>query len=536
MTTVTERRIMREMKDDKQRPASPTHLSGGSPISGILKGGRLWKQHSQDMNNAKNIELQQATDSSVTSDEESNGNKRSVRFIEANENKRDVCDGAVDKPLEETSKQDDSCETKLTNNSVSPDATEMMLTLKLGNHILISNNSLKPNSAVRQLFPCSKPLSSKPGDNDSVHQYLVTAESLRAFEEAKRSKLPQIIQSDETDESIKKAIERNTLRRSLIRYDPRPKKKEQKTDNSLVERIKQLTCDVDDDVQEQDDISQRASPPGEESRKSPEINNTINKNNDKSFSPSSSSTASSNSSSVSSTYKKITDLFGKREKPPDIQNNVIMETNTKPLNQIGPAPDLGNSGSHQLDYMTHHCPVTKVNSTSEARKQFLSTLAPLTACVSGIATDDHYYHLTQHTGDRSSVTSSIGTEYSLEDIDEGLKNEDDDSKRNAPDVVVGTPSASESGDELAIFVQQDASRIERIKKKCVNNSNNVCLQFIFCLIVSDISKIIVKMTNMTITVSINDLAFVVLSQSLERRLKFCNKYKAKYNRHNPVKK
>lgn len=67
-------------------------------------------------------------------------------------------------------------------------------------------------------------------------------------------------------------------------------------------------------------------------------------------------------------------------------------------------------------------------------------------------------------GDRVSVASS-GTEYSLEDIDEGLKVDEDDQKRIAPDVLAGTPSASESGDELAMFVQQDAGRIERIKKK-----------------------------------------------------------------------
>lgn len=68
-------------------------------------------------------------------------------------------------------------------------------------------------------------------------------------------------------------------------------------------------------------------------------------------------------------------------------------------------------------------------------------------------------------GERASMASSMGTEYSLEDIDEGLKNTEDDPKRIAPDVLAGTPSASESGDELAMFVQQDASRIERIKKK-----------------------------------------------------------------------
>lgn len=401
----------------------------------------------------------------MTSDEES-GSRRSVRFIESQEDKRDSCDGAPEKPSAETNKHDEpeSKPTDSCNNSVSPEATEMMLTFKLGNHVLISNNSLKPNSAVRQLFPCTKPLTTKPGEDESVQQYLVTAESLRAFEEAKRSKLPQIIQSGDTDESIKRAIERNTLRRSLIRYEPKSRKPVQKTDNSLVERIKQLTCDVDDNLESESEVSARVSPPGEEARNSPEARSneltsvlTLSKAQDKSFSPSSSSTASSNSSSVSSTYKKITDLFAKRDKP-DIQNNLLNEGAKPPL---GHAPDLGGP----QEFLEPHPPIGKVNS-GEPRKQFLSTLAPLTACVGGTATsDDYYYHMNTHPGDRISMASSVGTEYSLEDIDEGLKTDDEESKRIAPDVLAGTPSASESGDELAMFVQQDASRIERIKKK-----------------------------------------------------------------------
>lgn len=402
-------------------------------------------------------------DSSVASDEE-NGSRRSVRFIESEQNKRDSCDGASDNNSMEENKTENLSidQTKqnenVNSNSVSPESTEMMLTFKLGNHVLISNNSLKPNSAVRQLFPCTKQLNGK-GDDESIHQYLVTAESLRAFEEAKRSKLPQIIQSGETDESIKRAIERNTLRRSLIRYEPRSKKTQQKTDNSLVERIKQLTCDVDDDNTL--DIPPRTSPPGEEARNSPEVNHC--RNPDKSFSPSSSSTTSSNSSSMSSTYKKITDLFGKRDKISESQNNLTNDSKLAPPS----LPDLGNGASHIHEINeANHTSVSKVNSTNESRKQFLSTLAPLTACVSGLGhSEEYYYHINNHIGERASMASSVGTEYSLEDIDEGLKNGEEESKKIAPDVLAGTPSASESGDELAIFVQQDASRIERIKKK-----------------------------------------------------------------------
>lgn len=137
-----------------------------------------------------------------------------MRFTEFKElNQRDVCDGAAEKVSEEeakpaendSSKEQKEEQTSNSNISASPESTEMMLTFKLGNHVLISNNSLKPNSAVRQLFPCTKPLGAKIGDEESssVHQYLVTAESLKAFEEAKRSKLPQIIQSGETDDSIR---------------------------------------------------------------------------------------------------------------------------------------------------------------------------------------------------------------------------------------------------------------------------------------------------------------------------------------------
>lgn len=244
----------------------------------------------------------------------------------------------------------------------------------------------------------------------------------------------------------------------MFRYEPRSKKNQQKTDNSLVERIKQLTCDVDDVVQE----SERASPPGEEARNSPEVNHSINKAIDKSFSPSSSSTASSNSS-MSSTYKKITDLFGKKERV-DI-NNAHNELVVRPPPV---PPDLGIGGVPSHDVVdAMHCPVTKVNSTtSESRKQFLSSLAPLTACVSSMGNaDEHYYHHGVNIGERNSVASSVGTEFSLKDIDEGLKNDDEETKKIAPDVLAGTPSASESGDELAMFVQQDASRIERIKKK-----------------------------------------------------------------------
>lgn len=51
MTTVSERRIIREIEDDKNATQKLIIPPGGSPISGILKGGRLWKQSSLDSTN-----------------------------------------------------------------------------------------------------------------------------------------------------------------------------------------------------------------------------------------------------------------------------------------------------------------------------------------------------------------------------------------------------------------------------------------------------------------------------------------------------
>lgn len=71
-------------------------------------------------------------------------------------------------------------------------------------------------------------------------------------------------------------------------------------------------------------------------------------------------------------------------------------------------------------------------------------------------------------GDRSSIISaaSTGTEYSIGDIDDALTGKPaGDEKAPQPDVVAGTPNAEPGQDELAMFVQQDAGRIERIKKR-----------------------------------------------------------------------
>lgn len=52
---------------------------------------------------------------------------------------------------------------------------------------------------------------------------VLTSEALRAFEEAKRSHLSPstVVHSDSETDTIRRTIERNALRRSLIKYEPK---------------------------------------------------------------------------------------------------------------------------------------------------------------------------------------------------------------------------------------------------------------------------------------------------------------------------
>lgn len=120
------------------------------------------------------------------------------------------------------------------------------------------------------------------------------------------------------------------------------------------------------------------------------------------------------------------------------------------------APDLGMGVQMPQTHTQIHQTPPRQN---ESRRQFLSTLAPLTACVAGQRDDFSYYTLSA--GDRASTASSQCSEYSLGDIEAVLH--DDEVKQVAPDVIAGTPG--QESDELAAFAQQEASRTDRIKKR-----------------------------------------------------------------------
>lgn len=381
------------------------------------------------------ISLQGEDTSNVTSDDETNGTKRSVRFSEK--------------------ERDDNCDGNESEAQGSGDGSEVrpMEILPMKKHTSLFHNALRPNSAVRQLFPTGPAI--------------LTQEALRAFEESKRLSvtLPQtqaasvaapLPGNDSDTDTIRKTIERNALRRSLIKYEPKKAAKPlPKSETSLEERIRLLTCDIDDEPTaggdgegNKDDLERRDSPAGEEN---PQQAKYLP---DKNYSPSSSAS----SSSSGSAYRKITDIFNKNQRQDKIPEGDENQSGILPQDCRCPsAPDLGiGVQMPQTHTQIHQTPPRQ----GDSRRQFLSTLAPLTSCVAGQRDDmSSYYTLSAAPGDRQSTASSHCSEYSLGDIEAVL----DDTKKVAPDVIAGTPG--QESDELAAFAQQEASRTDRIKKR-----------------------------------------------------------------------
>lgn len=130
------------------------------------------------------------------------------------------------------------------------------------------------------------------------------------------------------------------------------RKKQQRTDNSLEERIRRLTCDVDEttstasatnasesgsdsaatttaDTFSMDTMERRDSPAGEENPPQPAGQTGNGKYGmlDKSFSPSSSASSSSSGSTSTSAYRKITDIFNRdrrQERIPEADESPIV--------------------------------------------------------------------------------------------------------------------------------------------------------------------------------------------------------------------
>lgn len=314
-----------------------------------------------------------------------------------------------------------------TSPSTAPDEGYVMI--KCGNNTVLYNNR-NPNSAVRQLFPATKfvcpPTRIKETDDARLlNKYLITEESLRAFDSRSLNGglsggYKSDAHSDDDDDDTSNSLIRRTIERSTLRRNTTKKKNVSDTKEiSLIEKIRRLTCDSDDDA---DDTVKKAASAQEQAAAY-----TVLLQCESSATPSTSATTPA--------YKKLTDLFGGGGTggrydqpllpPSGGQSTVSGDTVGKP---------------DSLDLCDGHL---AAGSRATVRpgaggKPFLSTLA--TACVTG----------NMYTG--AGGTPAPGT---LQP-----------SQCPQPDVVAGTQvPSSHRQEELAAFVHQDSSRLEKIRKR-----------------------------------------------------------------------
>ncbi|XP_048004322.1 uncharacterized protein LOC125240473 [Leguminivora glycinivorella] len=335
---------------------------------GILKGGRLWKSLDNDKDIIEQNDDQRST--TTASDEDGSFTPRSVRFVERPK-----------EPSEDASSQKSevSARTSLSDSETSTQKDNSSNTQRLETPLIVSTQTAKPNSAVQQLFNSSRP------PPPAIEPQLVTSETLRAWDAGVRPKTEEA--------AVRRVAERNALRCSLLRSEARKKQQPKQETTSLAERIRLLTCDVEDEGEEQ-----RASPAGAAADKycsgsdksSDKSYNSVDRNNEKAF-------GSASSSSSSSTLS-VTPAIG-RQIPPDLGD--VHQEPQKPR--------------------------------PEPRRQFLSTLAPLTACVGSAAHHEGFYYVPP--GERTSASTNI-------DLQEH-------SDAPAPDVVAGTPGTSATRHLLA---------------------------------------------------------------------------------------
>lgn len=311
--------------------------------------------------------------------------------------------------------------------TVAPD--EGYVLIKCGNNTVLYNNR-NPNSAVRQLFPATKfvcpPTRIKETDDARLlNKYLITEESLRAFDSRSLNGAMSIggfksepHSDDDDDDDTSNSLIRRTIERSTLRRNTSKKKNiNDPKEISLIEKIRRLTCDSDDDA---DDPAKKTVTTTQQEQ----ATYTVLVQCESVVPPTSTTTPA---------YKKLTDLFGAGSRyeqpllPPSNQSSTIgTDPTCKP-----DALDLCDS------HLTTGSRATAVRSVAGG-KPFLSTLA--TACVTGNV----------HTA--AAVTTGTTAQQPH--------------PCPQPDVVAGTqaPGANRQ-EELAAFVQQDSSRLEKIRKR-----------------------------------------------------------------------
>ncbi|GBP03734.1 hypothetical protein EVAR_100982_1 [Eumeta japonica] len=323
-------------------------------------------------------ELQNDDQRSTTtaSDEDGSATTRSVRFMERPRNAdRDGPVGPDSEPVAAAGQASDA-ET-LTHRDYK--------THRLETPLILTSQAPKTNSAVQQLFNSGRP------PPPAIEPQLITSETLKAWDAGARPR------SDEM--AVRRVAERNALRCSLLRSEARKKQQPKQETTSLTERIRLLTCDVDDEPNEEKTTE------GSSKQKNVEKPNIpTDKSNEKAFGSASSSSSSS---------------------------AVDRRAATPPAAGPGRQPQ-------------------------EATK-FLSTLAPLTACVGSAAHHEGFYYVPP--SDRSTASAATNV-----DVHEH-------SDAPAPDVVAGARVGANDGDDsLAAFAKATAPRTDRLRQRYAQDS------------------------------------------------------------------
>ncbi|XP_045542053.1 uncharacterized protein LOC106719757 [Papilio machaon] len=384
--------------EESDAPDSEGKLSTeSSPLrrrrGGILKGGRLWKSLDADKDFNEQNDDQRST-TTTASDEDGSVTPRSVRFVERPQESNE------EEPIsqvEPESAQDSDDETPIQKD------TAANPTHRLETPLILTIQTPKTNSAVQQLFNSNRP------PPPAIEPQLITSETLRAWDAGVRPKAEDV--------AVRRVAERNALRCSLLRSEARKKQQAKQETTSLAERIRLLTCDVEDESTED-----RASPAAVSVDK---LSSSSDKSSDKSFTMDKNSEKAFGSASSSSSSSTLSAPVLVRQHPPDLGD----------VHQEQPKP------------------------RPEPRRQFLSTLAPLTACVGSAAHHEGFYYVAP--GDRTSASVPTNIDYK------------DHNDAPAPDVVAGTPGANDGDDGLAAFARASAPRTERIRQRYGQDSHPV---------------------------------------------------------------
>ncbi|XP_050520183.1 uncharacterized protein LOC126893753 [Daktulosphaira vitifoliae] len=315
------------------------------------------------------------------------------------------------------------------NSTLPPD--EGYVIIRCGNNTMIYNNQ-NPNSAVRQLFPSTKfvcpPTRIRDTDDARLlNKYLITEDSLRAFDSRSLNGYKESQSDDDDDTGTSSNLIRRTIERSTLRRNMSGKKKNYSDSKeiSLIEKIRRLTCESDDD---QEDLTKK-----------------IDQHQDSPYTTVLIQCESASATTHMPIYTKLSEVIGNSSESK--QHDLNQQEKQKQQQPSYKTDSLDLCDGHVTASGKQPPPPPPVRSNSSS-KPFLTSLA--TACVSGNVQNP-----------------------SQANIQEPLP-QHQSSCPPQPDVVVGTqhqPSISGQRHEESVqLVQQDTSRLDKIRKRYLPSS------------------------------------------------------------------